>query len=177
MPTFRESIEAFGNTLAEIGHGLQVFHERSAATGDALVEHMTDTRNEIESGLQAVSEASVATRGVLAQHMKAPRNEIESGLRPLSDLVVTVTTETNEVVESIRTQVRESKEGVRDQIRVLQSEFRQLVPSTQHPTVRTQLPAVPPATVEVAVPVPETRTIQDSPAPVDISALVPYFQR
>ena len=32
-------------------------------------------------------------------------------------------------------------------------------------------------TVEVAVPVPETRTILGPPAPVDISTLVPYFQR
>ena len=81
--------------------------------------------------------------------------------------VDTVATETNEVVESIR----EVCDGIRDQIEVLNSGFRQLAPSTQHPT----LPAVPPATVEVAVPAPETRTIQGPPAPVDISALVPLF--
>ena len=60
---------------------------------------------------------------------------------------------------------------------MLQSGFRRLVPLTRHPTARHQLPAVPPATVGVTVPAPETRTIQGPPAPVDISALVPYLQR
>ena len=85
MPTFSESIEAVGNTLVDILNGLETFHERSVATGELLAQRMVDTRN-----------------------------EIQSGLRPLRDLVVTVTTETNEIVESIRTPARESKEGVRD---------------------------------------------------------------
>ena len=124
-------------------------------------------------------ERSVATGELLAQCMADTRNEIQSRLRPLGDLVDSVGTvaiETNEGVESIRTQARESKEGVRDQIRVLQSGFRRLAPSTR-PIHESVVPVQPAEIIGPSVPTPETRTIQGPTVPVNISALVPHFER
>ena len=149
MPTFIESIEAVGNTWVDILNGLGAFHEKSVATGELLAQRMVDTRNEIQSGLRPLGDSV--------------------------DSVGTVAIETNEIVESIRTQDRESKEGVRDPIRVLQSRFRRVVPLTQHPTARHQLPAVPPATVEVAVPNPRNTDYSRSACPCQYLCTWPLF--